>query len=120
RLAPRSVAWLDRPVRLPPGRARLATRPVATGSPGSAKTIGIIVVACFAAKIDWVPYVTITSTLSRTNSAAISAARSLRPSAQRYSIATFRPSLQPSDARLRHFALEMCEVAHTLAWGNRA
>ena len=24
------------------------------------------------------------------------------------------------DARLRHFALEMCEVAHTLAWGNRA
>src|SRR5262249_561548 len=92
RLAPRSVAWLDRPVRLPPGRARLATRPVATGSPGSAKTIGIIVVACFAAKIDWVPYVTITSPLGRTNSAGISAARSLRPSAQRYSIATFRPS----------------------------
>src|SRR5262249_32778582 len=35
RLAPRSAAWLDRPVRLPPGRARLATRPVATGSPVS-------------------------------------------------------------------------------------
>src|SRR5262245_14491126 len=51
RLAPRSEAWLDRPVRLPPGRARLATRPVATGSPGSAKTIGMIVVACFAARI---------------------------------------------------------------------
>ena len=33
-------------------------------------------------------------TLRRTNSAAISA--SLRPSAQRYSIARFRPSLQPS------------------------
>jgi hypothetical protein len=24
------------------------------------------------------------------------------------------------DARLRHFALETCEVPHTLAWGNRA
>jgi hypothetical protein len=34
--------------------------------------------------------------LSRTNSAAISAARSARASAQRYSIATVRPSIQPS------------------------
>ena len=25
-----------------------------------------------------------------------------------------------TDAWLRHFALEMCEVAHTLAWGHRA
>ena len=40
--------------------------------------------------------VTMTSTLSRTNSAAISAKRSVRPSAQRYSIATVRPSIQPS------------------------
>ena len=37
-----------------------------------------------------------TSTLSRTNSAAISAKRSERPSAQRTSIATVRPSIQPS------------------------
>src|SRR5262249_52775826 len=36
------------------------------------------------------------STLSRTNSAASSARRSLRPSAQRYSILTLRPSFQPS------------------------
>jgi hypothetical protein len=36
-----------------------------------------------------------TLTLRRTNSAAISAARSVRPSAQRYSIATLRPSIQP-------------------------
>src|SRR5215831_16472771 len=28
RLAARSAAWFDRPVTLPPGRARLATRPV--------------------------------------------------------------------------------------------
>ena len=52
-------------------------------------------VACFAAKTAG-PDATITSTLSRANSAAISEARSLRPSAQRYSIATVRPSFQPS------------------------
>ena len=37
------------PVRLPPGRARLATRPSATGSSATAKTIGIVVVAALAA-----------------------------------------------------------------------
>ena len=81
---------------LPPGRARLATRPVPTGSAATAKTIGMTDVACFAARTAAVPAVTMTSTLSRTNSAAISAKRSLRPSAQRYSIATVRPSIQPS------------------------
>jgi len=52
-------------------------------------------VACFAAKTGG-PAVTMTSTLTRTNSAAISAKRSERPSAQRTSIATVRPSIQPS------------------------
>src|SRR5262249_15279525 len=37
------------PVRLPPGRARLATRPSVTGSSAARKTIGIVVVAAFAA-----------------------------------------------------------------------
>ena len=37
------------PVRLPPGRARLATRPSLTGSPPLKKTIGIVEVAVFAA-----------------------------------------------------------------------
>ena len=96
RLPARSVDWIDRPVTLPPGRARLATRPVPTGSAAIAKTIGMTDVACFAAMTAAVPAVTMTSTLSRTNSAAISAKRSLRPSAQRYSIATVRPSIQPS------------------------
>ena len=49
RLPAVSVAWIDRPVTLPPGRARLATRPVPTGSPAIAKTIGMTDVACFAA-----------------------------------------------------------------------
>jgi len=43
-----------------------------------------------------VPEVTITLTLRRTNSETISAERSLRPSAQRYTIATVRSSTQPS------------------------
>ena len=48
RLPARSVCWFDRPVTLPPGRARLATIPVPTGSPAAAKTIGISDVAFFS------------------------------------------------------------------------
>ena len=96
RLPAASDPWLDRPVTLPPGRAKLATRPLPTGSPAVANTIGITDVACFAARTVGVLCVRITSTFSRTNSAAISEKRSLRPSAQRYSIATVRPSIQPS------------------------
>ena len=51
-------------------------------------------VACMTSR-DAAPVETMTSTLSRTNSAAISAKRSARPSAQRYSIAMVRPSIQP-------------------------
>ena len=40
----------DDPVMLPPGRARLATSPAATASPTGAMTIGIVVVACLAAR----------------------------------------------------------------------
>src|SRR5215467_2236882 len=100
RLPTRSGTWFDRPVTLPPGRARLATRPVLTGSPVAAKTMGMTDVACLAAKTMPVPDVTITSTLRWTNSAAISAARSVRPSVQRYSTAIVRPSIKPS-SRIR-------------------
>ena len=93
RLPARSVCWNDRPVTLPPGRARLTTKPVPTGSP-PAKTIGMTDVACFAARTLTVPPETITSTFCRTNSATISAARSLRPSAHRTLIAAARPSIQ--------------------------
>ena len=40
------------PVRLPPGRARLATRPSLTGSSPTTKTIGIVVVAALAANAE--------------------------------------------------------------------
>jgi len=72
-LPPVSDIWFDRPVTLPRGRARLATRPVPTGSDAAANTIGMSAVACFAARVGGVPTVTMTSTLSRTNSAAFSA-----------------------------------------------
>jgi hypothetical protein len=38
------------PVALPPGRARLATRPTLTGSSGVVKTIGMVVDAALAAE----------------------------------------------------------------------
>ena len=85
---------------LPPGRAKLATKPPPTGSLASANTIGMTAVACFVARTA-LPDVTMTFTLRRTNSAAISAKRSLRPSAQRYSNATVRPSIQPSSCSRR-------------------
>jgi hypothetical protein len=65
--------WFARPVTLPPGRARLATRPVPTGSDTAANTIGMTAVACFAARVGGVADVTMTSSFSRTNSAAFSA-----------------------------------------------
>src|SRR5580693_8064119 len=47
RLPARSDCWTDRPVMLPPGRARLATRPPPTGSVDIGKTMGMTAVACF-------------------------------------------------------------------------
>jgi len=46
--------WIEMPVRLPPGRARLETRPKATGF-ALLKTIGIDEVARFAASAAAVP-----------------------------------------------------------------
>ena len=95
RLPASSRDYCDNPVTLPPGRARLAIMPVPTGSLASANTMGITDVTCFVAGTAR-PDVTITSTLSRTSSAAISAKLSLRPCAQCISIRTVRPSIQPS------------------------
>src|SRR5262249_34021213 len=58
--------------------------------------MGIVFVASCNAWTAGVPDVTMTFTLSFANSAAISAKRSACPSTQRYSIATVRPSIQPS------------------------
>src|SRR5262249_39337110 len=78
------------PVALPPGRLRLATRPIFTGSAPMTKTMGIVSVAALAASVAAVlPGVTMAVTRRRTSSAARAGRRSFWPSAQRYSIATF-------------------------------
>ena len=71
-----------------------------TGSPAIAKTIGMTDVACFAAGTA-LPTVTMTSTLSRTNSAAISAKRS---------VASLRPAIFDRDGA----ALDPAEFAQPL------
>src|SRR5262252_3873718 len=63
RLGDSSVLRLLKPVRLPPGRARLATRRSPTGSLTLVKTIGIVEVALFAARVGARAMATITSTL---------------------------------------------------------
>jgi hypothetical protein len=83
RLTARSVANVDSPVTLPPGRASEATMPVPTGSAATGKTIGMTAVAFFAAREP--------DELVSDLGSALGAAP-----AQRYSIAMLRPSIQLS------------------------
>ena len=50
-----STFKLVTPVKLPPGRFRLATSPILTGSTATAKTIGMVTVAALAASAEGVP-----------------------------------------------------------------
>jgi hypothetical protein len=70
---------------LPPGRARLVTRPSLTRSSETTKTTGMVVVAALAARAEGMPPVA----AIMATSAAISGSRSYWPSAQRYRNATF-------------------------------
>jgi hypothetical protein len=79
----------------PPGRARLATKPLPTGSLTCAMTIGIVVVTSFVARVDVGPPATMTSTLRRASSAPRSGSRSNFPSAYRHSMTMFLPSTYP-------------------------
>src|SRR5262245_17632230 len=66
------------PVRLPPGRAKLATRPSLTGSSAARKTMGIVVVVALAANAAGGPPVAaITATLRPISSAASAGNRSI-------------------------------------------
>ena len=76
RFGTRSTFKVAMPVRLPPGRLRLATRPIATGSVPTEKTMGMVVVAAFAARVAERPLVIITATRRRTRSAASAGNRS--------------------------------------------
>src|SRR5262245_34130456 len=87
---------LVNPVIFPPGRAKLSMSPAPTASATTAKTMGIVLVACLAAIADGVLVVTMTSTLRRASSVASSCRRSTCPLANRYSTVRFCPSLYPS------------------------
>ena len=50
-----SLAWSLFPVMLPPGRARLETRPAPTMSAAAATTIGMVVVVALAACVPGMP-----------------------------------------------------------------
>ena len=63
RFAASSMDSVATPVRFPPGRARLGTRPRSNGFP-LAVTMGMVVVAWLAAWAAAEPAVTMTSTLS--------------------------------------------------------
>ena len=56
-----TFVWVT-PVTLPPGRLRLATRPIWMGSAPVSKTIGMVVVAAFAASAAGVLVAAITAT----------------------------------------------------------
>ena len=101
RLAARSAAKKLTPVRLPPGRAKLETKPSLTGSLPVAKTMAIVVVAALAARAEGVSIAAMTATRRRTRSAAKAGSRSVWFSAQRYSIAMLSPSAKPASFRPR-------------------
>jgi hypothetical protein len=90
-----SVPTKLRPVTFPPGRAKLATRPVATGSAGTVMTMGTVVVTCFAASAVSVLETTMTSTLRRTSSSTTARFASIRSPACRRSMTMFRCSAHP-------------------------
>src|SRR5262249_9795570 len=81
------------PVALPPGRLRLATRPIFTGSAPMMKTMGIVSVAALAASVAAVlPGVTMAVTRRRTSSAARAGRRfilALRPAIFDRDVLTF-------------------------------
>ena len=85
-----------KPVLLPPGCARLATRPLPTGSIVNTNTIGMVRLACCKSPTIELAVPTSTSGPKATNSAAYRRKRSVSPAPQRVSICTLRPASQPN------------------------
>ena len=87
-----------KPVALPPGRARLSTKPAPTGSPTTGNTIGTVRVACSNGPTVEAPWARMTSGASAANSAACLRISAALVVAQRVSIRTLRPMVQPNSA----------------------
>jgi hypothetical protein len=112
RFPARSDRTMASPVTLPPGRARLATRPAATGSPMVVMTIGVVVVARWTARTTGgPPDATMRSILRRRSSATRSGSDSYFPFADRSGSGTprsgscrsFRPRRGSGPARSARF-----------------
>lgn len=97
RFPARSAELKAVPVMLPPGRARLGTRPISTGWFTVAKTIGIDAVAFLAGTAADDAEATMRSTCRRTNSSASYGSCSMLPN--RNSMTTFWPSTYPRSRR---------------------
>src|SRR5262249_13908081 len=69
-----------------------ATRPYSTGSPITATTTGVVVVACWTARAAGVFWATMRSSLREASSFARRKKRSILPSAHRYSMRMLCPS----------------------------
>ena len=93
---PMLYSVLMKPVALPPGRARLSTNPAPTGSPAIGKTIGTVRVACSSGPTHEAPWARMTSGASAANSAACLRTSPALAVAQRVSIRTLWPRLQPN------------------------
>ena len=87
---------LMKPVALPPGRAKLSTKPAATGSEATGNTIGTVRVAGSNGPRVGAPWARMTSGASAANSAACLRMVSALAVAQRMSISTLRPMVQPN------------------------
>ena len=89
--APKPYSYAMNPVALPPGRARLSTKPAPTGSGTITNTIGTVLVACSNGATAALPLARMTSGASATKSTACLRVSSASPAAQRVSIRTLRP-----------------------------
>ena len=96
---------VDKPVMLPLGFAKLATKPLPITSLPLTMTMGIVAVASLAARISPDPTATMTSTLMRTNSAAMTL----------LALAICSPDAPVNDDV---FAFDVTQVAQTLAEGT--
>ena len=100
------------PVTLPPGRARLSTKPAPTGSGTCTNTIGTVRVACCNGPTVGAAMARMTSGASATNSAAYLAnALVHRPPPSGCRSRTLRPSVQPNCCSpCRNAAMRACAL----------
>src|SRR5215472_2904800 len=86
---------LVKPVALPPGRAKLATKPLPTGSIVVTNTIGTVRLICSKSATIELAVPRTTSGFDATNSAAYLRNSSVLPAPQRVSTCTLPPSCSP-------------------------